>query len=77
MKEKKVLKHFEGLSHVVLNKNGVMIKFCTNKATERQAARAIQHGMNKMRGRIPSAAIPVAIMAVKKCTKEEVANDCR
>ncbi len=69
MKKKKILKHFEGLSHRIVNKNGEMIKFCTNKATEEQAARAIRHGMNKMRGCIPSARLPVAIMAVKKCTK--------
>jgi len=69
MKKKKILKHFEGLSHLVVNKNGGMIKFCTDKATEEQAARAIRHGMNKTRGCISSAEIPLAIMAVKKCTK--------
>jgi hypothetical protein len=69
MKKKEVLKHFEGLSHLVVNKNGGMIKFCTDKATEEQAACAIRHGMNKMRGCISSASLPVAIMAVKKCTK--------
>lgn len=72
MKEKKVLRHFEGLSHLIVNERGGMIKFCTNKATEKQAVCAIQHGMNKMRGRIPSATVPMAIMAVKKCTKEDV-----
>ncbi len=69
MKKKKDLRHFEGFSRLVINKNGGMIKFCTNKRTEEQAIRAIKRGMNKMRGCVPSAALPLAIMAVKKCTK--------
>ena len=67
---KKELRHFEGLSRLILDEKGAMIRFCTDKVSENQATRAIQRGMNKKRGCIPSASLPIAIRAVNKCTKK-------
>ena len=69
MKKKKILKHFEGESRLVVDDKGKIIKYCTDKATESQGFYAIQRAMNKKRKCNPSASIPIDLKEVPRCTK--------
>ena len=64
----KKTRHFVGVSFLIMDKNNVPIIFSTDARNENQGLRAIKWAMNKKRGCVPEAFIPIDI--------REVVNDC-
>ena len=55
----KRMRHFVGISSLITDKNNVPIIFSTDARNENQGLRAIKWAMNKKRGCVPEAFIPI------------------
>ena len=61
----KKTRHFIGASPLITDRNNVPILFTTDATSENQGRKAIQRGMNKKRGYIPEAFVPMDFKEVK------------